>query len=189
MSDAHSHDSDEHESGIKTPKQLIAVIAAAFIVPVVVIIMLTQFVGLQNKRAPGTESLSAEAVARRIHPVGEVKIEEGGAAGGAARTGEEIYTAVCAGCHASGALNAPKFGDAGAWGPRIAQGFNTLLNSALHGKNAMPARGGASDLSDYEVARAVVYMANKGGAHFPEPAAPAASGPAGASAPAAAASK
>lgn len=188
MSDAHSHDSDEHESGIKTPKQLIAVIAAAFIVPVVVIIMLTQFVGLQNKRAPGTESLSPEAVARRIHPVGEVKIEEGGGATGAARTGEEIYTATCAACHGSGVMNAPKFGDNAAWAPRIARGFASLMDSALHGKNAMPARGGG-DYSDYEMARAVVYMTNKSGAHFPEPAAPAASGPAGASAPAAAASK
>ena len=103
MSDAHATEQQEshdgpHEGPIKTPKQLIWAVVASFVVPIILIIMLTQFVGLQNKRAPGTESLSAEAVARRIHPVGEVKIEDGGAAGGAARTGEEIYTAVCAGC-------------------------------------------------------------------------------------------
>ena len=37
----------------------------------------------------------------------------------------------------------------------------------------MPAKGGNPTLSDYEVARAVVYMANKSGASLPEPAAPA----------------
>ena len=40
----------------------------------------------------------------------------------------------------------------------------------------MPAKGGNPTLSDYEVARAVVYMANKSGASLPEPAAPAEEG-------------
>ena len=39
----------------------------------------------------------------------------------------------------------------------------------------MPAKGGNTDLDDVEVERAVVYMANAGGAKFPEPAVPAAS--------------
>jgi cytochrome c5 len=73
---------------------------------------------------------------------------------------------------------APKFGDAGAWGPRITAGYEALLNSALKGKGAMAAQGGG-DFSDTEIGRAVVYMANKGGAKFEEPKAPqaAASGP------------
>jgi cytochrome c5 len=47
------------------------------------------------------------------------------------------------------------------------------LNSALKGKNAMGAQGGGN-FDDYEIARAVVYMANAGGAKFAEPAKPAA---------------
>ena len=184
MSDAHHHDSKEHQSGINTPKQLIAVIYAAFVVPVVVIIMLTQFVGLETKRAPGTDSLAPEAVAARIHPVGTVKVSEGGGGAASARSGEEIYTSTCAACHGTGAMNAPKFGNAGDWGPRIARGFASLMESAMNGKNAMPKRGGG-DLSDFELARAVVYMTNKAGGSFPEPKAPAEA----ASAPAAAASK
>jgi cytochrome c5 len=45
----------------------------------------------------------------------------------------------------------------------------------LQGKGAMPPRGGTSpdDYSDYEIARAVVYMADHSGANFPEPPAPA----------------
>jgi len=186
MSDAHSHDSDEHESGIKTPKQLIAVIGAAFVVPVVVIILLTQFVGLETKRAPGTDSLTPEAVARRIQPVGAVDIKDASDAA-SIKTGEQVFAGQCSGCHATGALGAPKFGDAAAWGPRIGQGFDKLLHSALNGKNSMPKQSGG-DYSDFEIARAVVYMANKGGANFPEPKAPAPAADA-ASAPAAAASK
>ncbi len=71
---------------------------------------------------------------------------------------------------------APKFGNAGDWAPRVAEGYDTLLHNALNGKGAMPARGGTSpdDYSDFEIARAVVYMANNGGAKFDEPAQPAA---------------
>jgi len=184
MSDAHSQDASHdapHEGPIKTPKQLILAVFFAFVVPIVAIILLVHYVASEQKPAAGSDGLSAEAVARRIQPIGTVEVKDASDAG-ALKTGEQVYTAVCSACHAAGTLNAPKFGDAGAWGPRIKQGFNTLLNSALHGKNAMPPQGGG-ELSDVEVARAVVYMANKGGASFPEPAIPAAA--AAASAPAA----
>jgi cytochrome c5 len=118
----------------------------------------------------GDKSAEEQAVADRLQPVGTVEVKA--AAGGAARTGEEVFKAVCAACHASGALGAPKFGDAAAWGPRIKTGYEALLNSALKGKNAMPAQGGG-DTSDLEVGRALVYMANAGGAKFDEPKAPA----------------
>src|SRR5678815_309459 len=72
-----------------------------------------------------------------------------------------------------GALGAPKLGDVAAWGPRIKSGFDALLHSALAGKGQMPPQGGG-DFSDFEIARAVVYMANKAGGTFPEPALPAA---------------
>jgi len=185
MSDAHSQEHDAshdapHEGPIKTPKQLILAVFFAFVVPIIAIILLVHYVAADHKPAAGSDGLSAEAVARRIQPIGSVEIKDASDAG-TLKTGEQVYTAVCSACHAAGTLNAPKFGDAGAWGPRIKQGFNTLLNSALHGKNGMPPQGGG-ELSDLEVARAVVYMANKGGASFPEPAAPAA---AAASAPAA----
>ncbi len=172
MSDAHHHESEEHDSGIKTPKQLIAVILAAFVVPVVVIIMLTQFVSLENKRSPGSEALTAKGVATRIAPLGAVDVRDASDVA-SLRTGEQVFTGQCSACHATGALGSPKFGDAAAWAPRIAKGLDALVSSALHGKGNMPAQGGG-DFSDFEVARAVVYMANKGGAKFDEPKAPAA---------------
>jgi len=101
--------------------------------------------------------------------------------------------AQCVTCHgAPGIAGAPHFSDAAAWGPRIGQGYATLLDHALHGKGVMPAQGGG-DYEDVEVGRAVVYMANAGGATFPIPDRPAATPadgaapPADAAAPAAAA--
>ncbi|MCJ7800051.1 MAG: c-type cytochrome, partial [Polaromonas sp.] len=88
------------------------------------------------------------------------------------KTGEEVYTAQCVACHATGAAGAPKFGDTAAWAPRIATGFEALWNSALKGKNAMGAQGGG-DHNDIEIARAVVYMTAAAGGKFTAPAAPA----------------
>ncbi|MER2012810.1 MAG: c-type cytochrome, partial [Psychrobacter alimentarius] len=54
-------------------------------------------------------------------------------------------------------LGSPIFGDAGAWGPRISKGKDTLYTHAINGFNAMPAKGGA-DIPDEEVQNAVDYM-------------------------------
>ena len=88
------------------------------------------------------------------------------------KSGEEVFNAVCTACHTTGAAGAPKFGDKGAWGARIAQGYDTLVKNAINGIRGMPARGGGADLTDGEVARAMVYMANKAGANFKAPEAP-----------------
>jgi cytochrome c5 len=168
-----AHDAQQaHEGPIKTPKQLVLSVVAAFAIPILIIVLLIVYVSSGSKGGAGTDAMSPQAVAERIQPIGSVEIQAGNA-GGAPRTGEQVYQAVCAGCHGAGTLGAPKFGDAAAWGPRIATGFEALVNSALKGKNAMPAKGGASDLSDYEVERAIVYMTNDAGGKFAEPAAPA----------------
>ena len=189
MSEEQHHDDAEHESGIKTPKQLITVIAASILVPVIVIIMLTQFVTLDNKKSPGSEAYSASSVAARIAPVASDAVFDATAVV-VAKTGQQVFEAQCTTCHTASLLGAPKFGDAAAWGPRVAKGYDALLTSALHGKGNMPAQGGG-DFSDYEVGRAVVYMANAGGGKLAEPKAPApaASAADAASAPASAASK
>src|SRR5690606_24392485 len=62
-----------------------------------------------------------------------------------------------------------KLGDTAEWAPLIAKGYEALLKNAINGLNAMPPRGGNPALSDLEVARAVVYIANQSGASFPEP--------------------
>ncbi|MGN3960802.1 c-type cytochrome [Burkholderia gladioli] len=176
-----------HEAPIKTPGQLIAVIVASFAIPIVIIILFATYANHVFRTGAGTDSLSDAAVAARIAPLAQVDVKDANAPR-SYKSGEEIYKAVCVTCHASGAAGAPKFGNAGDWAPRIAQGYDTLLHVALTGKGAMPARGGTSpdDVSDFEIARAVVYMANNGGAKFAEPAQPAAGTAAGASGAAAA---
>lgn len=74
------------------------------------------------------------------------------------REGKVIYEGVCHTCHATGMLSSPKFGDKGAWGPRVAKGKATLYDHALKGFNSMPAKGGNTDLLDEEVKNAVDYM-------------------------------
>jgi len=178
MSDSHeAHDA--HTGPIKTPKQLIWAVIASFVIPIVVIILLTNYVAMGDKTGAGSKAMSAEAVAQRIAPVGRVELKDASDLS-ALKTGEQVYQVACGACHGSGAAGAPKLGDAGAWAARIKTGYDTLLNSALKGKGAMGAQGGG-DYSDTEIARAVVYMVNQSGGKFAEPALPAVA--AGASAP------
>ena len=164
------HDQHEAHTGpIKSPKQLVWASIASFVVPVFIIIGLVYFVTSGNKEAPGASD-PERALAERIQKVGMVEVRD---ANRPLKAGEEVYKAQCVACHGSGAAGAPKFGDAGAWGPRIKQGLDTLVNSALKGKGAMGAQGGG-DFNDIEIARAVAYMANNGGGKFEEPKAPAA---------------
>ncbi|SIO64659.1 c-type cytochrome [Paraburkholderia phenazinium] len=164
---------NNHEAPIKTPGQLIAAIIASFAIPVVVIILLAVYANNWTRTGAGTDSLSDAEVSARIAPLAQVDIRDANAPR-VYKTGEEVYKAVCSACHATGAAGAPKFTNSADWAPRIAQGFDTLWHTALTGKGAMPARGGTSpdDYSDYEIARAVVYMANNSGGNLAEPPVP-----------------
>jgi cytochrome c5 len=166
MSDAH----DEHESAIKTPKQLIVAVLAGFIVPILIIVLLVKYVSSDKQVGAGSNSQTPEAIAARISPVANEGFTFVDATGPKVlQTGEAVYKAACAACHGTGAAGAPKLGDAAAWGPRIAQGYDTVLKHAVEGLRGMPAKGGNPDLDDVEVARAVVHMANAGGGKFKEP--------------------
>lgn len=159
---------EPHTGPIKTPKQMALASVVSFVAPVIVIIGLVYSVTSQNK--PAADAANPElAVAQRIQKIGTIEIVD---ANRPARAGEAVYKAQCAACHDSGAAGAPKLADAGAWAPRIKTGYEALLTSALKGKGAMGAQGGGAS-TDLEIGRAVVYLANAGGAKFAEPAAPA----------------
>jgi cytochrome c5 len=158
---------EAHGSLINNATQLTWAVVAAFVVPIAVIVGLTQLV-----TGPGDASESAgreSAVADRIAPVGRivlgeapppapepaaapVKVAAGPVDGGA------VYSANCGACHAAGVAGAPKTGDKGAWSARIAQGKDTLYQHAIKGIRAMPAKGGNAALSDAEVKAAVDHL-------------------------------
>ena len=173
MSDAHPpHDPDSpHEGPIKTPKQLILAVLYAFVVPIVVIVLLVMYVSGEGRPAAGSTGQTPEAIALRIQPVGQVVVKDASDLT-TLRTGEQVFAAQCTACHTAGLVGSPKFGDTEAWAPRIKTGYDALLHSALVGKNQMVPQGGG-DFSDFEIGRAVVFMANKAGAKFDEPTAPA----------------
>ncbi len=79
-----------------------------------------------------------------------------------ARTGEQIVRIQCSKCHEAGVGGAPKIGDRAAWIPRIKQGLDPVVRSAINGHGGMPARGGMADLTDPEIRNAVIYMFNVG---------------------------
>jgi cytochrome c5 len=183
---------EAHTGPIKTPKQLLLAVFFSFVIPVFAIIGLVAYVVADSKPAGSLEAeshalggLTAQdldrSVTARIRKVGTVEIRD---ANRPLKSGEEVFKAQCTSCHTPGAAGAPKLGDAASWGARIRTGFDALVQSALKGKGAMPAQSGG-DFDDIEIARAVAYLANSGGAKFAEPQRRAAA-PATAEAPAAA---
>lgn len=160
---------EAHTGPVKNPKQLLIAVLFSFVIPVFVIIGLVQFVNSSNKTGPGAGN-NDRAQAQRLQKIGSVEIRD---ANRPLRGGEEVYKGQCAACHATGMSGAPKFGDAAAWGPRLGQGFEALVHSALKGKGLMGAQGGG-EFNDLEISRGVAFMANAAGGKFDEPQPPAA---------------
>lgn len=173
------------ESSIKTPRQLLITVILAFLIPITVIILLVNLVGSTIRTGAGSEGQTPEAIAKRIQPVAGFKLVDANAPK-VFKTGQQVFESTCTACHTAGVSGAPKFGDKSSWAPFIKQGYDDLVKNAIHGIGPMPPKGGNSTLDDFEVARAVVYMANHSGANFPEPKepAPAAAKPVAAAAPA-----
>ena len=177
--------STHHEFPKTTVKQFVLALLGGLFAPALVFFLIYKMmVGIQATHIEDSSSTATEtSVVERIKPVAEVNLSANGSGATQQKSGEEVVQAICAACHAAGALGSPKIGDNGAWSPRIGQGYETLVKHAIEGIRMMPARGGNPDLTDFEVASAVAYMANKSGANFkaPEPpAAPEAAAPAAA---------
>jgi cytochrome c5 len=164
---------------LKSFAGLLAALAAL----TVVLFILAQIVG--GKPSKTVEATAdAKAVAERIKPIGEVTVGTAepvkavasnpvmdaiipsANAAGTDDVGKKTYETTCIACHGAGVAGAPKFGDKAAWGPRIAQGLDTLHTHALKGfqgkSGMMPPKGGNMSLSDADVKAAVDYMAAHG---------------------------
>ncbi len=161
MSDKHHEEG--HTGPVKNSKQLLITVVLAFILPVILIIGLVNFVGSAPKRvrALACHGSPRHSAFKRL----ALEIRD---ANRPLRGGEDVYKGQCAACHATGVSGAPKFGDAAAWAPRLGQGFEVLVQSALKGKNAVRPKAVANSMI-WRSSRAVALMANAGGANFPEP--------------------
>jgi cytochrome c5 len=157
-----------------TPQEIIVSVVAGLFAPLIAIFLIIQLIsGIQGKQIDAdTPQQAAKVVENNIKPFARLEAVDANAPK-VEKSGQEVYDSVCSACHGSGALGAPKYQNKGDWGARIAQGLDTLTKHALEGFKQMPGRGGNPDLSDTEVTRAIVYMANSAGAKFKEPAAPA----------------
>jgi cytochrome c5 len=148
---------------LKTFSGLLAALAAL----TVIIFVVAQMVSGSGKVKTKVVQADADVVAR-IKPVGELvaasatAVANGVIPAAKAADGKGTYDKACMACHAAGVAGAPKIGDKAAWGPRIAQGNDTLYTHALKGfqgkKGFMPAKGGNAALADADVKAAVDYM-------------------------------
>lgn len=126
---------------------------------------------LARENAPEAEVLefaettpmpAAEADPTADMPAEEAIVAEAAAAPAedlAVNVGEELYNKQCMACHATGLLNAPKYGDAAAWAPRIEKGLDTLTMHSAQGFNQMPAQA-TNGVTEEQVHAAVEYMVN-----------------------------
>ncbi len=109
---------------------------------------------------PGSE----DEIRERLKPFGSVsRVGDGSIAAAPAapsgpRSGEEIYNQFCFACHAAGVSDAPIFGDAESWAPRVAKGIEELYSSTINGIGVMPAKGTCMNCTDEELNASVDYM-------------------------------
>jgi c(7)-type cytochrome triheme protein len=82
---------------------------------------------------------------------------------GDAKSPKAVYESNCIGCHGTGILGAPKFGDAAMWGPRAKVGIEALVRSATAGTaKGMPPSGGRPDLTPAQLRATIEYMMSGG---------------------------
>ncbi len=134
-----------------------AILMITIVIAIILIVVIwpLSMIGKGSVTAGGGDDADA-----RIQPVAKLELAKAAPAksDGKPRDGATVYNSVCMACHASCAAGAPKAGDKAAWAPRIATGMPALIKSVTNGKNAMPAKGGAADLTDAEIKAAVEHL-------------------------------
>jgi cytochrome c5 len=136
---------------------------AVIIVAVVLIAILYPLTVKKSTSAADAAFSGSDQAEVRIQPVARFQLAkaDAAAASGAPKDGPTVYNSVCGACHNTGAAGAPKIDAKGEWAPRLGAGKDALYASVLNGKGAMPAKGGATSLSDDEIKGAVDYILGK----------------------------
>ena len=179
-----SHHPAPTEGKQSNPVKLAIGVAIGTVALIIGILLLVQLVvnSYGSRPMKGEATMSDKAVAKRLAPVAEAKVDANAPAAAApaaqpgaapaapaaspvaakaadaAHAGKATYDSACTACHTTGIAGAPKLGDKAAWTTRLAQGKPALYTAALKGKGAMPAKGGNASLSDDAVKAAVDFM-------------------------------
>ena len=159
---SNSGDEEQHSSFIKSPQQLVVVMLASFLVPILGIVLVAQLA--IGRPVPDPATMTPEAVAVRLAPLGRVEIAATSAAGAAqkgAADGKSVFDRICTACHTQSVAGSPKLGDKAAWAPRIKTGMNSLMQSVAKGKGAMPPKAGNPALTDAEIRAAIDFMVSQ----------------------------
>lgn len=141
----------QHSSkGIMWATIIVAIVLSA----IVFLLTMKQSTSAADAAAAGEDQADI-----RIQPVARFELTKAAApTDEGPKDGQTIYNSVCSACHIAGVAGAPKIESKSDWAPRIATGAEALYASVLHGKNAMPPKGGATNLSDDEIKGAVDYI-------------------------------
>ena len=176
-----SHHPAPTEGKQSNPVKLAIGIAIGTVALIIGILLLVQLVvnSYNSRSMKGEATMSDKAVAKRLAPVAEAKVDANAPAAAApaaqtgaapaatpvaakatdaAHAGKAAYDSACTACHTAGIAGAPKLGDKPAWTTRLAQGKPALYTAALKGKGAMPPKGGNASLTDDAVKAAVDFM-------------------------------
>lgn len=150
----------------------IGVIIALIILTIVLVTLSARTGSPTEAVMADREALYRERVEKRLQPIAAVRLSgepmpasvaAKAPAAAEEKTPEQVVQSVCAACHGSGLLGAPKIGDKAAWEERMKQGLDTVVDLAINGIRAMPPRGGDASLSDQQVHDAVVLMLKDSG--------------------------
>lgn len=138
-------------------------LVAALVLLAVVLFMAASLISVVDNIAPDDGSRKQSAVLERIKPIARVSFEQPKPVVAVQLSAKQVYDKVCAACHATGTLGAPKVGAKDLWEPRFAQGLDTLVTHATSGIRAMPAKGGDPSLTEANLKDAIVYMLEETG--------------------------
>lgn len=162
----------DHQPQKKEPITLYLLIFGAVILALTVFALVNNLGNTISSNSVDTQAKDAyfqQAMLKVLEPVGSVTAVDKTLAP-VERSGEQVYAAVCAACHATGLLGSPTLGDKVAWAPRAAAGLSALVTSAINGKGSMPARGGDPSVTDAEIRSAILHMTKDTGLDMDAPA-------------------
>jgi cytochrome c5 len=146
-------------------------VIAGFVVLTIALIFLARYI----QPEPSVDANPSQRVLaeQRLAPVGSVRSGEAGAAalaevqaaaadstpaGEVVVDGAEVYGGLCATCHAVGVAGAPIPGSEQMAARTAERGLDGMVQNAINGLNAMPARGGNPALTDEQILAAVEFM-------------------------------